>query len=60
MSESNLDLLRHATEGMSLEDSRRFDDYFIGALSLAVSQAKWVDALGAAQRCFERAQKPTP
>ena len=40
---SRLERLDKATEGMSLEDWRRFESFFMGALSVEVSDEVWDD-----------------
>lgn len=52
MSASRLELLRDATAELNMEQRREFEDYFIGAISINVSDDVWKSAIAAAQRCY--------
>jgi len=52
MVDSKLKRLENATKDLSWEDRERFDNCFIGALSMSVSDEVWDRALRAATRCM--------
>jgi hypothetical protein len=51
---TKLELLRTATDELANNSDQRhaFEDYFIGALSLNVSETVWTQAIDAARRCY--------
>lgn len=57
---SNLEVLIAAKKSLDWKQAKAFEDYFIGALSILVSQEDWATALGTARTCLENHKEATP
>lgn len=51
---TNLQLLKQATDGMTEQQTTRFENYFIGSLSALTTKEMWEQALKTAARFIQR------